>query len=383
MPIPQVAKTYSWERAARLDDMPGVASAAARRALQNPDFLFFGRLNGDPVIQAADAKFSVETARAKQVSPEVVSGILELGPVLSELTGMIDAKTTAVNGVFLCPDFALTQIMLLRRKGIVRATVNSGQVVLVPVSASQFFQDIEGASLISPLREVDALLGVSADDLMVALYYFRLGRAAIGAWLDANNPLLSDGPRIQVDESKVHAEMERRIQRAPSAYALILDWQLEVQPVRDQRASIAQATAAPIVSQHLRDMVGAAATKAGRNPPPINTIRRQLSSWYHTKMLERVGAIGPPVRDMGWLLRRITRARADLLPELQRETIRAVGEAMRRQIPSAQGDGDETPQIVRDRCGLIPKELTSPDDHLMLKARAMSVSNTSSKGSLD
>jgi hypothetical protein len=50
------------DRVARLDDVPQIATAAGRQGLQNPDLLLFGTSNGKPSIQAADAKFSIETA---------------------------------------------------------------------------------------------------------------------------------------------------------------------------------------------------------------------------------------------------------------------------------------------------------------------------------
>src|SRR3954453_8343658 len=75
------------ERVARLDARPEIAKSASKRGLQNPDLLFLGRRNGSPVIQAADAKFSVETARSKQVSPGVVEALLAIDDLLLPLTG--------------------------------------------------------------------------------------------------------------------------------------------------------------------------------------------------------------------------------------------------------------------------------------------------------
>ena len=56
----------------RLDDIPEIARTASRNKLQNPDFLMVG---GDATSQrlwAADAKFSVDTARSKQVSLSLI-----------------------------------------------------------------------------------------------------------------------------------------------------------------------------------------------------------------------------------------------------------------------------------------------------------------------
>src|SRR5688572_14107461 len=68
----------------RLDATPRIAAEASRHGLQNPDLLLVGGDEHGQVIQAADAKFSIETARSKQVSPEVVLALLGLRDRLPE-----------------------------------------------------------------------------------------------------------------------------------------------------------------------------------------------------------------------------------------------------------------------------------------------------------
>ncbi len=74
-------------RVDRLDAMPAVAAAASRRGLQNPDLLLIGQRGDRQAIQAADAKFSVETARSKQVSPEVVLGSARVAKPRTRVAG--------------------------------------------------------------------------------------------------------------------------------------------------------------------------------------------------------------------------------------------------------------------------------------------------------
>jgi hypothetical protein len=86
--IPQGGgEPFPIERVARLDDMPRIAAVASKRGLQNPDLVTIGHRHGHSVLQAADAKFSVETARSKQVSVEVVVALLTLGSLVRSLTG--------------------------------------------------------------------------------------------------------------------------------------------------------------------------------------------------------------------------------------------------------------------------------------------------------
>jgi len=229
--------------------------------------------------------------------------------------------------------------MLQRRQGIVRATVTPEQVILVPAAAHQFFDSVEGQSLIAPLSKVDALGWAPCEDLMAAVYYFRLGRAAIGAWMDAHKPMLSQGQRFYVDEDAVRVETMRRARRARSAFTLIAEWQAEVQPVRDQRASIEQATSLPYMARQLRELVSETGTVPGKNPPSVNSIRCQLGAWYRRKIFDRIGPIYPPVRDLDAVLQRLARANAELNAELRREATRVVDEAVRRQrSPSSENE---------------------------------------------
>src|SRR5215217_7878537 len=175
-------------RVDRLDAIPAVAAAASKRGLQNPDLLLIGQREDQQAVQAADAKFSVETARSKQVSPAVVLGLMELQ---NHVPGILDGVSDRVrieSGVFLCPDYPLTHLMLRRRHGIVRTTVRREEVVLVPAAADQFWDGVQGAELIAPLAATDNLPARPDENLMAGVYYFRLARAAVGFWLDATKP---------------------------------------------------------------------------------------------------------------------------------------------------------------------------------------------------
>jgi hypothetical protein len=319
-------------RVARLDDRPAVAEAAARRSLQNPDILLIGERNGRTVVQAADAKFSVETARAKQVSAQVVAGLLTLDDLLSDLTdltGPLGDDPDLVDGLFLCPDFPLTRLMLRRRWGIVKTTVRAEQVAILPAPSRPFFAPLEGASLMPPLASVDALPLSIDDSLLAGLYYFRLGRAAVGCWLDATGPLLPLGEkdRPAVDEPAVLAETERRVDRARSAWDLVLTWDADVQPIRAQRAAVDQVTALPIVNRDLRERIARTAARAGLGEgPSVNKVRRRLGAWYRSQIRERAGPLPPPVDDFARTLQDLGRIAASLSPALEVETRRVIAE---------------------------------------------------------
>jgi hypothetical protein len=315
-------------RVDRLDAMPAVAAAASKRGLQNPDLLLIGQRGDRQAIQAADAKFSVETARSKQVSPQVVLGLLELRQYVPGLLDGVSERIQVESGVFLCPDYPLTHLMLRHRRGIVRATVRQEEVVLVPAAPDRFWDGVPGAEIIAPLADTDHLPAQPDDSLMAGVYYFRLARAAVGFWLDATKPLLLHSDVVTVDISAVRDETVRRSADASSAIDLIRRWDADVQEIRNQRAAVDQAAALPIPGRDLRAMAAKIAQAAGGDPPSANQVRRRLGAWYRGVLRDRFGPILPPATDLPSVLRQLGDAGRDLAPQAERELERIVLELM-------------------------------------------------------
>lgn len=311
-------------RVDRLDATPRVAAAASKRGLQNPDLVLIGERGGRQAIQAADAKFSVETARAKQVSPEVVRGLLDLRQHVPGLLEGVADDLEIEPGVFLCPDYPLTHLMLRRRHGIVRTTVRAEEVVFVPVEPGRFWEGVEGASIAVPLAEIDRLPVRLTESLMAGVYYFRLARAGVGFWLDATKPLLLYNDVVSVDEMAVREEAVRRSRDAVSAIDLIRRWDADVQVIRNQRAAIDQVASLPIPGRDLRPMAAKVAAAAGGEPPSANQVRRRLGAWYRGELRERLGPIVPPVDDLQAVLRQVAAAGRDLAPRAEPELERIV-----------------------------------------------------------
>ncbi len=315
-------------RVDRLDAMPRIASLASRRGLQNPDLLLVGRFDGRSAVQAADAKFSIETARSKQVSPEVVAGLIGLREHLPELLPELDGSFHIEPGIFLSPDYPLTHLMLEQdrrvRRGILRSTVRPHEVVLVPVDPKTFWDGVEGASVIAPLAEVDAISPAPEASLLSGLYYFRLARAVAGFWLDATKPLLlcNDTPRL--DERALRSEAVSRAGNASSAIALIRAWDADVESIRNQRAAVEQVAGLPIPGRELRSMANRIAERAGAEPPSANQVRRRLGAWYRGELRDRVGPISPPVENLGSVLKLVAAAGRDVAPRVEAEFERIV-----------------------------------------------------------
>ena len=318
----------------RLDATPEVARLASKRHLQNPDFLLSGRLKGQNVVQAADAKFSVETARSKQVSPEVTSSLLDLRHELPGVFDLIPEGADAVPGIFLSPDYTLTHVMLKRRHGIMRTTVSDDEVVLVPVEPGSFFAGQVGATIMPILEQVDAL-GIShPESLLVGLYYFRLARAVVGCWIDATKPLLFHGDPLLLDEHELEEETAFRAVAAESAFGLIQTWDLDVQVIRNQRHAVDQVAQLPMMNKELRGLVEQMASHAGVDPPSLNQVRRRATSWWRGELRNRVGPILPPVSDLPNELQRLAAEGKSLAPEVQPQ-VELIVQAMLKEQSSA------------------------------------------------
>jgi hypothetical protein len=329
-PVPGDAGTpLSIERVARLDARPEIARAASKRGMQNPDLLFLGTCAGLPTIQAADAKFSVETARSKQVSPGVVEALLSVDNLLSPLTGELAPNLSIVPGVFLCPDFPLTHTMLERGRGITRVTVSPDEIILVAVSAKEFFSRMEGANIMPILAGIDALPLDIRESLLAGLYYFRLSRASIGCWLDSVKPLLLYNDAVEVDTSAVEAEAENRASVANSAIDLVLAWDAEVQTVRAERASVEQVAALPLLTRDLRDIIAQESEALGVDAPSTNQVRRRVGAWYRGQLREIVGPMLPPIDNFPKALQDLARAGASVAPRLETEARRIVVELIK------------------------------------------------------
>jgi hypothetical protein len=311
-------------RVDRLDATPAVAAVASKRGLQNPDLLLIGQRGDQQAVQAADAKFSVETARSKQVSPEVVLGLMELRNHVPGILAGVSERVRIESGVFLCPDYPLTHLMLRHRRGIVRTTVRREEVVLVPAVPDQFWDGVPGAELIPPLAATDNLAARPHENLMAGVYYFRLARAAVGFWLDATKPLLLHNDMVIVDIDAVRDETVRRSREAVSAIELIRRWDADVQTIRNQRAAIDQVAGLPIPGRDLRPMAARIALAVGADPPSANQVRRRLGSWYRGVLRDRFGPIPPPVADLPSILRQFADAGRDLGPQAERELERIV-----------------------------------------------------------
>jgi hypothetical protein len=319
----------------RLDDIPQIARLASSRKLQNPDFLLIDSTSPPGVMWAADAKFSVDTARSKQVSAVVTEALLGLGPVVLSQLPALGPGLNIRDGVFLCPDYSLTHRLLRERRGPRRATVHADEVRFIPVTPREFLAPLGHESLQSYLASLDDLPFDPESSLMLAVYYFRLARAAVGCWQDQTAPLLTWHDAPQVDEQAVEAEAHRQATMRTSAWGLLQRWNDAANIVREQRAAVDRATSLPIYGKQVREDTLAAAAAAGVEPPSSGRVRRAIGSWFRGRIRSEFGPILPPVDDFEPLLRQLSAFSRSLIPELEQVTKRTIAELVADSAPLA------------------------------------------------
>jgi len=324
-----VGEPVTIERIVRLDAVPAIARTASRKKLQNPDYIVVGRDEAGPILFAADAKFSVETAGASQVSGEALAALLEIGPVLTGLIGELDADVRIQDGIFLSPDYSLTHYMMSRKRGYRSVSVDIGHINLLPVTALGFLKPVEASTLIPIYADIDGYGMEARSSLLLALYYFRLVRAGIACWLDEVAPLLVPKQKPEPDLFAIDGRARELAETATSGWEIIRQWDERAESVRAQREAVNEVTSVPLVNRELRAALDAAVTEAGMvEAPSLNKVRRRIGSWFRDQLIADFGPIAPPVANFPMILQQLGARAEELRPDLERVTRETIADML-------------------------------------------------------
>ncbi len=325
------------ERAMRLDDIPAIAKLASRAQLQNPDFLLLAPGDAQPVVWASDAKFSVDTARSKQVSVDMLTALLEHGGELGTLLQGVPADARYLDGTFLCPDYPLTHLLLRDRRGPRRATVRIDEVRFVAVDPVEFLAPLGLAELRSYLTSLDGFPFDQDDVLLVGLYYYRLARAAVGCWLDQASPLLTfHDDQVAVDEAAL-LDQARHLTggRQMSAWGLLLRWNDLAELTRQQRVALDRVSAPPINGRKLRETIEEEAAQRQVVAPSGSKVRRLVGAWFRSQVRDEFGPIMPPVPDFDTVLADVGAFSRSLAPAAEKRTREVLEQLFAEALPVA------------------------------------------------
>jgi len=321
-------RSGSVARVVRLDTIPAINRFASRHSLSNPDFLIELDTEEGRVLAAADAKFSIETARSKQVSAEIVLALIETEG--SPIAPVVDLAVPLADGLFLTPNFQLTHEVMSGRFGIGRLNIRRPQVHLVPATSEDLFDHEPTRTYIDAFAAIDGYRDAWRGDLMLGLYGLRCGASAVGCWRDEVRPLLGTVEDDAATPGRVLADIEARSRGSRTGWELLQAWDAEADSIRAQRVAVGRAAQLPMPARDLRTLVERAATRLGVGEPSLNYVRRQLSTLTRERLEVQFGVLNPPLDDDGRTLAAISTAVAGMTRSLGDDIGRIVAGAGNR-----------------------------------------------------
>ena len=334
-------ESYRLDAVVRLDDNPRIAEQAGRHKLTNPDFVLFGRtLDGAPILQAADAKFAVDTIKPAQVSAEALQALLDVehGLARKALEQAIHdpdvVSATAQRGVFVSPVSPLTDYFLPRLLDDPNQTVDPSQVELIGADPARLFAGLVPSRLIGPLARIDHLPASPRTHLLAAMYYFRVACACSWLWVEDRTPLLSRGAAPEINSDELANEVSERSRAVESAYQLVSAWYEDVEVVSRSRKSLQEVMSLPIRMGEIRQMVDAAGAVDDRRI--VRLVRAALDRTFRQRVIDLIGEIpAHPDEPVGDMLLRAAQASRELRPEMNKLAKTLVAEYVSEPTPDA------------------------------------------------
>ncbi len=316
-------ETFTLETIVRLDDDTRIAIQAGRHKLTNPDFVLFGRTAADePILQAADSKFSVDTIKPAQVSADALQALLDVenGLVRAALEQTIHdhhvATASVVRGIFISPSGPLTDFFLPRLLTDKRTEIARSQIELIDVDPGRLFGGLDEAKLIGPLARIDRLAASPRDHLLSAMYYLRVACACVWMWVEERTPLLSDSGAPSPEFGAILQEVEERATSAESAFELASHWYERVDDVSRNRKSLAEVMSLPVRMGEIRKLIESAGY--GDDRRMVRVVRAQLDQAYRRRMYEELGEIpANPTEPMPEVLQRVASVSRSLRAEMR------------------------------------------------------------------
>jgi hypothetical protein len=279
----------------RLDDIAAVSREANLNHLENPDFLLFGILSSEPdaaVILAADAKFAADRIKPSQVSAQIVENLINVPDTgvtrtLVEQTLETHQKTSSriEDGSFICPDSTLTEF-LLRRASKSRS---SASIVRIEPSPSSMFSGLPPSQLIGVLARQDRLPVTPRDNLLSALYYYRVACACMYLWQEQHLPLFSVEQAAPPEIGRISADVARLAESEQSAYSIMMQLVDEAELVQRSRQAVANVASLPLRMAEIRSLLQSVGKEGDKLA--LRQLRKELELEFRQRLHEQIGEI--------------------------------------------------------------------------------------------
>ncbi len=308
----------------RLDENRRIERQANLHQLENPDFLLLGGLQTHrPIIQAADAKFAVDRIKPSQVSAEIVRQLIDVPEnsatkhVLTEAIGPASADNIElVDGVFIAPASVMTELLLRRRARLGEGSVDPAKIITISVDPGELFAARPENQPVGALARVDQLPVTPRQNLLSAVYYFRIACACFHFWNEEHRPLLSANRDPEpAPVGVVTAEIASRARGASAAIDILHQWNRDLGAVKSARKQLANATRMPIRMRELRAQIQHYEPEASNRT--VRLVRGELEKCYRRQLANAVGEIYPSdPRPIHNIVKEIESVNARLRPAL-------------------------------------------------------------------
>ena len=305
----------------RLDDVEAVSREANHNHLENPDFLLFGLEKEAPqqaVVFALDAKFAADRIKASQVSAQIVDNLINIPETGVTRQLVHDAlhergyvEHTLIDGAFLSPDSTLTDFLMQRRSRNRSMDNDKAEVVRIEPAPATMFSEVPASQLIGVLARQDRLPVTPRDNLLSALYYFRVASACVHLWQEQHLPLFSLEPPAQPEIGWVGADLAHRATSGKSAYRIMLELVDEAEAVQRARQSVANVASLPLRMAEIRSMLQVSGNDGEKQA--LRLLRRDLELEFRKQLHDQVGEIlADDPRPLGDILDHLGKASRDL-----------------------------------------------------------------------
>jgi hypothetical protein len=248
------------------------------------------------VILAVDAKFAADRIKPSQVSAQIVENLIaipETGVTRKLVQDVVEARdfagSTVVDGAFLCPDSTLTDFLLSRQSRGRGGRDTGVSIVRIAPHPGSMFQNLPASQLVALLARQDRLPVTPRDNLLAALYYFRVASACIYLWQEQHLPLFTLEPAQPPEIGLVSADLAKRATPGKSAYQLMMELVDEAEIVQQARQSVANVASLPLRMVEIREMVQKLDREGEKQT--LRTLRRDLELEFRQRLFETVGEI--------------------------------------------------------------------------------------------
>ena len=194
-----------------------------------------------------------------------------------------------VDGSFLCPDSTLTDFLLRRKSRSKEGSTEGASIVRIEPSPATMFSDLPPAHLIGMLARQDRLPVTPRENLLSALYYFRVACACFYLWQEQHLPLFTTLAPPALEPGVISADVARRAVPGKSAYSIMLELVDEAELVQRSRQAVGNVASLPLRMAEIRSLLQSVGREDDKYA--LRQLRKELEIEFRNQLHGRIGDI--------------------------------------------------------------------------------------------